>query len=124
MAFSFLADLVVIVHFLFVAFVIFGGLLVLYKQKWAWIHIPAVLWGALVEFTGWICPLTPLENWLRIQGGGGAYASDFIEHYIVSLLYPAFLTRNLQFILGFIVLVINVCIYGWMIRRKKKENRF
>jgi len=63
--------------------------------------------------------LTPLENWLRIQGGGAAYASDFIERYIVSLLYPSFLTRHLQFILGIIVIVINVGIYGWVIRRKK-----
>lgn len=123
MFFSLLADMVVIAHFLFVLFVIFGGFLVLYKQGWAWLHIPAAIWGALVEFTGWICPLTPLENWLRIQGGGAAYASDFIERYIISLLYPSFLTRHLQFILGFIVVVINICIYGWMIRRKKIPNK-
>ncbi len=111
--------MVVIAHFLFVLFVIFGGFLVLYKRGWAWLHIPAAIWGAFVEFTGWICPLTPLENWLRIQGGGTAYASDFIERYIISLLYPSFLTRRLQFFLGSIVLVINICIYGWVIQRRR-----
>jgi len=119
MPFSLLADMVVIAHFLFVLFVIFGGFLVLYKRGWAWLHIPAAIWGAFVEFTGWICPLTPLENWLRIQGGGTAYASDFIERYIISLLYPSFLTRRLQFFLGSIVLVINICIYGWVIQRRR-----
>jgi hypothetical protein len=119
MPFSLLADIVVIVHLLFVLFVLLGGFLVLYRQGWAWLHIPAVVWGAIVEFMGWVCPLTPLENWLRLQGGGAAYASDFIEHYIVSLLYPSFLTRHLQFILGAIVIVINIGIYGWVIRRKK-----
>lgn len=120
MPFSILADMVVIAHFLFVLFVIFGGFLAIYKQGWAWLHIPAATWGALVEFTGWICPLTPLENWLRVRGGETAYTSDFIEHYIIYFLYPSFLTRNLQVFLGFIVVVINICIYGWMIRRKKK----
>jgi len=120
MPFFILADMVVIIHFLFVLFVIFGGFLVLYKQGWAWLHIPAAIWGALVEFTGWICPLTPLENWLRIQGGGAAYASDFVERYIISFLYPSLLTRNLQFFLGFFVVVINICIYGWVIRQRKK----
>jgi hypothetical protein len=118
-----LADLVVIIHFLFILFVILGGFLVLYKQGWAYLHIPAALWGVVVEFTGWVCPLTPLENWLRFQGGGAVYASEFIERTLFILLYPSLLTRHLQFILGAIVVVVNICIYGWIIHRKKASNK-
>lgn len=121
MPFSILADLVVVAHFLFVLFVVFGGLLSLYKQGWAWLHIPAAIWGAIVEFMGWICPLTPLENELRIQGGGDAYAPDFIERYITSLLYPSGLTGRFQFMLGAFVIVINLSIYGWFIWRRNRK---
>jgi len=121
MPYSFLADLVVAIHFIFILFVIFGGLLVLYKRNWVWLHLPAAMWGALIEFTGWICPMTPLENWLRLQGGDPAYTSGFIERYIVSLIYPSFLTRSQQIALGFGVIVINIAVYsriirGWIIR--------
>jgi hypothetical protein len=122
MPFSLLADLVVAIHFLFILFVICGGLLVLYKRSWAWLHIPAVLWGALVEFTGWICPLTPLENWLRLQGGGTPYASGFIERHVVSIIYPSFLTRSQQIFLGLAVILINGAIYGWIMRKKGKHG--
>lgn len=121
MPFSFLADLVVIVHFLFILFVICGGLIVLHKRNWAWLHIPAAIWGALVEFTGWICPLTPLENWLRLQGGGPAYTSGFVERYVVSIIYPSFLTRSQQICLGLVVIVINGAIYGWIMWKKGKS---
>lgn len=121
MPFSFLADLVVIVHFLFILFVICGGLIVLHKRNWAWLHIPAAIWGALVEFNGWICPLTPLENWLRLQGGGPAYASGFVERYVVSIIYPSFLTRSQQICLGLVVIVINGAIYGWIMWKKGKS---
>jgi hypothetical protein len=120
MPFSVLADLVVVIHFLFVLFVVFGGFLSLYKQGWAWLHIPAAIWGALIEFTGWICPLTPLENRLRIQHGDVGYTSDFIDRYITSLLYPSGLNSRLQIILGVFVIVINVSIYGWI---RWKRNR-
>jgi len=121
MPFSLLADLVVVIHFLFILFVIFGGLLVLHKRSWAWLHIPAALWGALVEFTGWICPLTPMENWLRLQGGGPAYTSGFIERYVVSIIYPSFLTRSQQIVLGLAVIIINGAIYGWIIWKRRKQ---
>ncbi len=89
-----LADLVLIVHLAFVVFVLWGGLLVL-KWRWiAWLHLPAAVWGAVVEFTGWICPLTPLENWLREQGGEVSYRSDFIAEHLLPLLYPEELTRR------------------------------
>ncbi len=121
MPYSLLADLVVVIHFLFILFVIFGGLFVIRKKNWAWLHIPAALWGAIVEFTGWICPLTPLENWLRLQGGGPAYTSGFIERYVVSIIYPSFLTRSRQIFLGLAVIIINGAIYGWIIWKQRKQ---
>jgi hypothetical protein len=121
MPFAFLADLVVVIHFLFILFVICGGLLVLYKRNWAWLHIPAALWGALGEFTGWICPLTPLENWLRLQGGGSPYASGFIARYVVATIYPSLLTRSQQIFLGLAVILINGAIYGWIVGKKRKR---
>ena len=100
-----LADLVLILHLAFVAFVLCGGLFVL-KRRWvAWLHLPAVAWGAVVEFTGWICPLTPLENWLREQGGETTYAGDFIARYLQPILYPDALTPDIQVMLGALVLL-------------------
>mgnify|MGYP001337932444 FL=1 len=111
-----LADLVLIVHLAFVAFVLCGGLLVL-RWRWvAWLHLPAVAWGAIVEFTGWICPLTPLENWLRAQGGETSYRSDFIAQYLLPVLYPGDLTRNVQLLLGTGVVVLNTAVYWWLWR--------
>jgi len=121
MPFSLLADIIVVIHFLFILFVIFGGLLVLHHRRWSWIHIPAAAWGALVEFTGWICPLTPLENWLRIQCDGPAYTSDFIERYLVSIIYPSSLTGSQQLFLGLGVILINGAIYGWIVLRGLKK---
>jgi hypothetical protein len=123
MLFSIFADIIVIAHFLFVLFVIFGGFLVLHKKGWAWLHIPAAFWGAFIELADWVCPLTPLENMFRLQSGGTAYASDFVEYYIIPLLYPSFLTKHLQLILGLFVIVINICIYGWIIWRRKSINK-
>ena len=111
-----LADLVVILHLSFVLFVVFGGLLVLRWPRLAWVHLPAAAWGAAVEFAGWICPLTPLEQWLRVEGGGLGYGSDFIERYVLPELYPAGLTRNVQLVLGIVVVVINAAVYGWVWR--------
>ena len=95
-----LADLILCVHLGFVLFVIFGGLLVL-RWRWiAWLHLPAALWGAVVEFTGWICPLTPLENWLREQGGETSYRFRLHRSISFPVLYPEDLTRDLQLLLG------------------------
>jgi hypothetical protein len=116
MMYPLLADLVLIIHLGFVVFVLCGGLLVL-KWRWlAWLHLPAAVWGAVVEFTGWICPLTPLENWLREQGGETAYAGDFIARYLQPILYPDALTPDIQVVLGALVLVVNLAIYGWLAR--------
>ncbi len=114
-----LADAVLFLHLAFVLFVLFGGLLVL-RWRWvAWLHLPAAAWGAVVEFTGWICPLTPLENWLRTQGGEATYARDFIVRYLESILYPEALTPGIQVVLGALVLVVNLAIYGWLWRTQR-----
>jgi hypothetical protein len=106
------ADLVLLLHFSFVLFVLFGGLLLLKWPRLMWLHLPAVAWGAWVEFNGWICPLTPLENWLLAQAGETTYPGDFIVRYVSGVLYPEALTREVQLALGILVLVANLAIYG------------
>ena len=105
------ADLVVLLHAGFVLFVILGGLLVVRWRRLAWAHVPAALWGATIEFGGWICPLTPLENHLRERNGAAVFQGDFIEHYILPALYPTNLTRAWQMFLGSFVLAVNGAIY-------------
>jgi hypothetical protein len=117
MVYHVLADLVLMVHFAFVLFAVLGGFLVLKWRSLAWIQVPVFLWATLIELTGWVCPLTPLENWLREKGGGLVYRSDFIEHYILRLLYPATLTRSWQIFLGLLVLSFNLGLYGWILWR-------
>ncbi len=119
MIYGILADIVVLVHAAFVLFAVFGGFLVLRWRRLAWLHIPAVLWAALAEMAGWICPLTPLENLLRHRAGNVIYHSDFIEYYLMPVLYPAALTRELQMALGLAVLFINVSVYVWVWHRRR-----
>ena len=114
-----LADLVLLLHLAFVLFVVFGGLLVLRRRRIAWLHVPAFVWAAAIEFGGWICPLTPLENRLREQSGAGGYAGGFVERYLVPVLYPGELTREIQIGQGLAVLFINLAIYGFLLRRQK-----
>jgi hypothetical protein len=112
------ADLVLIVHLGFVLFVVLGGLLV-WRWTWLiWVHLAAVFWGALIEFAGFVCPLTPLEGDLRELGGKARYEGDFVGHYITEFLYPSGLTRPLQFWLGTWVLLLNFLIYGYFLVRK------
>jgi hypothetical protein len=118
---GFFADLTVVLHAAFVVFVALGGLLVLRWPHVAWAHLPAAAWGAWVELAGWICPLTPFENYLRTRGGGTAYSSSFIEHYLLPLLYPAALSRELQYALGALVVTVNVIIYGFVLRRRSRS---
>jgi len=112
------ADAVLAAHLAFVLFVVCGGLLVLRTPRLAWLHLPAVAWGAFVELSGSICPLTPLEVTLRRGAGEAGYGGDFIEHYLVSLIYPAGLTRELQMALGAAVLLINLIVYVILWRRR------
>lgn len=118
-----LADAVLVIHLAFAVFAGIGGLLVLRWRKLAWVHVPCAVWGALIMFAGWICPLTPLENSLRRQGGQAGYEGGFIEHYVVSVLYPRGLTRALQFGIGTGVIVINAAVYGPMIARARRRRR-
>lgn len=113
------ADLVVLLHFSFILFVVFGGLLI-FKWRWlAWLHLPAAAWGAFIEISGGICPLTPLENKLR-AANGDVYSGDFIDHYIMPVIYPSDLTHQMQIILGIAVLILNGIIYGLWLTRKKR----
>ena len=118
MIYHLLANIVLILHLAFVAFVVLGALLVLKWKKLIWVHSPAVLWGAFTEFAGIVCPLTPLEVSLRRLGGEAGYAGSFIEHYVIALLYPEALTRGMQIALGFGALLPNVLIYGWLLTRR------
>lgn len=120
MLYRLFADLVVVLHLAFVLFVVAGALAVLRWRWWAWLHVPAFLWGALISFFGWVCPLTPLENWLRARGGGVGYRSSFIEHYLLPVLYPEQLTRSLQIGLGAVVLGVNLAIYAWALVRWRR----
>lgn len=115
---SWLADVVLLLHFTFVLFVVLGGLLVLKYPRLAWVHLPVALWGIIVEWIGFVCPLTPLENALRRLAGGGGYRGGFIEHYITAVLYPDGLTRPIQIALGGAVLAINAVIYWRFFKRR------
>lgn len=121
---SILADAVVALHFGFIAFVVAGGFLVLRWPRLIWWHLPAFLWGAAISFGGWICPLTPLEQWLLTRGGEQAYSGSFIAHYLLPVIYPAGLTRGVQMSLGLIVIAINAVAYGllWRLRTKRQPS--
>lgn len=112
------ADAVLIVHFAFVLFVVLGGLLVLRWPRLAWVHVPIAIYGAVIEFAGFVCPLTPLEQSLRHRGGEAGYTGGFVDHYIVAILYPGGLTRSIQLGLGLFVLVFNAVLYGVLLRRR------
>jgi hypothetical protein len=111
MAYGILADLVMVTHLGFVLFVVLGGVLVLYWRPALYVHLPATVWGVLIEFAGWTCPLTPLENWLRQLGQEAGYTGGFVEHYLLAVLYPESLTRKVQITLGAVVLVVNLLLY-------------
>ena len=118
----FLADVVILVHLAFILFVAAGGLLVFRWPKLAWVHVPAAVWGALIELAGWICPLTPLENRLRASVGDAAYAGGFIDRYIMPIVYPTGLTRGMQLTLGAAVIAVNLMVYGSLVFRRKRMS--
>lgn len=118
------AELVVVIHFAFVAFVVLGGFLILWWRKVIWLHVPAVLWSAWIELSGGICPLTPLENWFWIQGGQASYPDDFVGNYILPLIYPEGLSGEIQVLLAVIVIFVNVMIYIYIfiVRGRQGKN--
>ena len=116
------ADLLLVLHLAFIAFVLFGGLLCLHRVRWAWLHLPAMAWGIWIEWTGGICPLTPWENRFRQLAGEPQYRESFIEHYLVPLIYPEQLNLSIQWILGAVVLLGNLLIY-WQVLRVAGKRR-
>jgi len=111
MIYRLLADIVTITHLIFVVFVILGGLLAFRWPRLVWIHVPAAAWGAFVEISGSVCPLTPLESWLRLQGGEVGYSGDFVDRYLIPVLYPGNLTHEIQLLLGLTLIGSNAVIY-------------
>jgi len=122
MIFRILADSVVVLHGLFVVFVVLGGFLALRWTALVWLHVPAAIWGALIEFAGWICPLTPLENVLRGRAGEAGYAGGFIEHYVLHALYPGELTAGIRWLLGGLVITVNGIAYALVIRQSRARR--
>lgn len=118
-----LADLVTLLHLAFVAFVVLGGLLAFRWPRVVWAHVPAALWGAFIEFSGRICPLTPLEIWLRRRGGAEGYSGGFVEQYVIPILYPADLTTDIQILLGVVVTTINGIVYGLLLARHLRRRQ-
>lgn len=123
MLYSFLADATVVVHALFIVFVVVGGFFALRWPRVAWLHLPLAAWGAWVEFGNRVCPLTPLENRLRARAGDAGYTGGFIEHYVVGIIYPAGLTREIQLALGAGVVLVNLAVYAWVWRRRTRLAR-
>ena len=117
-----LADVVVLIHGAFVLFVVFGALLVIAWPRVAWIHVPCAVWGVLIEFAGWICPLTPIENALRQRAGEAGYTGGFVEHYILHAIYPNELTRQTQWVLGAFVAIINTAAYAYILARRRRRR--
>lgn len=123
MAYHLAANFLLVIHALFIAFVVLGGLFVLWRRWMAWVHLPVVAYGIAIEWIGWICPLTPLENRMRLAAGEEGYSSSFIEHYLLPLVYPAEYTRELQLLLGALVLLVNVAIYAIVLRQVAKRRK-
>jgi hypothetical protein len=120
--YGWLADAVLVLHLAFIVFVAMGGFLVLRWPRLAWVHVPVLVWGALIEFSGGTCPLTPLEKWLREMGGEATYSGGFIAHYLLPVIYPAGLTRGVQLALGAFVVAVNLALYFALWRRTRRAR--
>lgn len=123
MAFRLMADGVLLLHLAFILFVLLGAVMALRWRRMPYVHVPAATWGFFVELTGRACPLTYMENYFRIKAGHDGYADSFIEHYILNIIYPTVITRDVQFVLAGVVVVINVAIYGWLLYRWRHGSR-
>lgn len=117
------ADAVLVLHGLFILFVLLGGLWVRRRPRAAWLHLPAAAWAVWVTSTGWICPLTPLENALRHRAGQAGYSGGFIDHYVTALIYPEGLTRPVQVALGGVVMLLNLAVYGSLLASRRRRTR-
>ena len=121
MLYALLADIVVLLHFAFILFVIFGGLLVFWKPRLIWLHLPTAIYGVLIEWVGWICPLTPLEHRFRRLAGQSGYQGGFVDHYLLPIIYPDGLTDRVQLVLGAVVVAVNLLIYGVFMWRRRRR---
>lgn len=122
MLYQLAADFTVLLHFVFIVFAVAGGILV-FKWRWlAYLHVPAAIWAALIEMAGWICPLTPIENMLRNAGGGEVYSVSFIERYLIPVIYPSGLNREMFIAMGVFVVVVNVIVYGVLFMKLKNQS--
>ena len=122
MLYRYSADAILFLHLAFIVFVVIGGLLAVWRRGFLFIHLPAALWGVFVELTGRVCPLTSLENTFRIKAGNAGYSKSFVEHYLLGIIYPEGLTREVQYFLGALVVVVNVAIYLWLFYRFRQDN--
>jgi len=122
MGYRLAADLILILHLLFILFVLLGGLLCFCRKSWAWVHIPAMIWGLWVEWAGWVCPLTPLENYCRVLATDQGYQGSFIEHYLARIVYPGQISPATQWLLGACLLAVNVLIYLLVCRTAMKRR--
>ncbi len=111
------ATALAVLHALFIAFVILGGVLVLRWPRLMWLHLPAAVWGVLIEFAGWYCPLTTWENAMLRRAGRAGYSNGFVEHYLFAVIYPEGLTRTMQIAIGVAVLLVNVAVYARLLQR-------
>lgn len=111
MTYNLVATTIALIHLAFILFVLLGGLLVLRWPRMAWVHVPAAVWGVLIEFFGWWCPLTRWENYFLVQAGRAGYGGGFVAHYIMPVIYPPGLTRGMEIAIGVLVLIVNVSIY-------------
>jgi hypothetical protein len=121
MLYRLLADLVLVLHLAFVVFALFGGLLALRYPKIVWLHLPVLVWGVVVQWADWICPLTPLENHFRHLGGEAGYAGGFIEHVVSRVLYPENLSLDLRYVLGLLLIVVNVSVYWYVMSGRRRR---
>ena len=122
MIYSFLADLLVVFHLVFILYVIAGALLIFKWPKTLWLHLPSCFWGMTVEFIGWICPLTTWEIQLRRLAGEEGYTRSFIEHYLIPIIYPSGLNREIQMLMGSIVLIVNLSLYTLILIKRRKRK--
>ncbi|MGB7816300.1 MAG: DUF2784 domain-containing protein [Methylotenera sp.] len=113
------ADSVLLFHLAFILFALLGGAMTVWRRWIPFIHLPAAAWGFFVELTGRVCPLTYLENYFRIKAGQSGYTESFVEHYLLDIIYPTGLTREVQFTLAGVVVIVNIAIYGWLFSRRR-----
>ena len=122
MIYSLVADLVMLLHFGFIIFAVLGALLLVRWPRLIWLHLPSATWAIAIEFYGGVCPLTPLENQLLNLASETAYSESFIGHYIGALIYPGEITTTVKIMLGLAVLVINIALYSWIIKRRRQSR--